>query len=510
MTLLDRKREGLGDAMLAGALGVLVFVRSAGFSFVYDDRWTIVQNRFLAEPLRVLLSSVFAGTAGAAGMPDATRPSMVVSSWLDIRLFGFWPFGHHLHSLLLYGLVVFTAALAARSLLSGDRFGATLAGVFFAVAPLHAEVVSAVNYREDLIAAFGVLVPLFFSFREDRDRDGLLPGVLVALAFLWGLFGKESAAVLALLIPAVLLLRGDRRALLASRERTLFLLGAVLLFWLNFRLGAASRGEPVPLAAPAPFATRLADTARYEVRALLAALAPIHPRTEYPVESHASAGYVAAFALIVLGVVALARVRALRGVAIGVTIALVAPLASSPLVGPVNPRADRYLFLAVFGGAIVFGAVGSLLVRRFAAPLVLAAAAVVLVPLAVFGDRACAPWHDERTLWERAVVATPESPRALSALARVERLAGNLDRAMALVDRALSIDPRHVQSHLTRTYVLLARGDVVGARAELGELDRLGGPPHPGLARARFCASRPADEARLCATFRDNPGPGGS
>jgi uncharacterized protein HemY len=87
----------------------------------------------------------------------------------------------------------------------------------------------------------------------------------------------------------------------------------------------------------------------------------------------------------------------------------------------------------------------------------------------------------------------------------VERRAGNLNEADRLIARALVLDPRHLPSHVTRTYNLLARGEVVAARAEIVAIERVGGSPPHGLARARSCAAGTADEAKRCVAGRQEP-----
>src|SRR5687767_5466791 len=95
-----RRLAWLGVA--TGAFGFAVFVRALRFGFAYDDAWTIVKNARLAGPLPPVLRAILGGTATKLGLPDATRPAMVTSLWIDRHLFGLSPFGYHLHSLMLY------------------------------------------------------------------------------------------------------------------------------------------------------------------------------------------------------------------------------------------------------------------------------------------------------------------------------------------------------------------------------------------------------------------------
>src|SRR6185436_2544529 len=69
------------------------------------------------------------------------------------------PLGYHAHSLLLYAAVCALASMVLLALTRSAR-SALIGGLFFAAAPLHAEVAAAVNYREDLLASLGVLATL--------------------------------------------------------------------------------------------------------------------------------------------------------------------------------------------------------------------------------------------------------------------------------------------------------------------------------------------------------------
>ena len=166
-----------------------------------------------------------------------------------------------------------------------------------------------------------------------------------------------------------------------------------------------------------------------------------------------------------------------------------ASIFASPLLGPINPWADRYVFVSVLGGALVWGVIGSrksrgALPRVARAPLLVVACAAA----ALVCTRSERVWANERAVWTAAVARAPMSPRAWAALSRVERLDGNLALADRDVARALELEPGYAPAHVTRAYDLLAHGDVEAARREIARLDRFGQGQQPALARARFCA----------------------
>lgn len=482
--------------MLALVVFVLVaYGRTVTFGFVYDDHWTVVQNAKLDEPIFGLLKAVLAGVGEQRAIPDATRPAMIASLWLDRRLFGSWAGGYHAHSVLLYTLCCLLAAALVFAV-SRRRAVATVAAIFFAAAPIHAEPVSAVNYREDLIAALGVLAALVFLFRRtvrSRPISLIAPTAFFAL----GLMGKESAVALVALVLLLLAVRRPTREWLRTRENALLGLGSVLILWSNWRLALRLIGDDVPLAPSQGASATLLDTARFEVRAVVSSIWPLGWSPEYPEEGAASVLWLLALFAIIAGAVLLARRRSTRVAAIGFGWSLLAALPMSPLIGPANARADRYLFLSVLGGAMIWGVLVDQLTQwlpPLARKVGLALAGALLL---AFAWPAISIWRNDRTLWSTAVEHTPTSARAWTGLSRALRLSGELDRADEAVERALELDPGFTYARVTRIYNRLARGDVEEARRELTLVDQ-DQLEHPGLPRARRCAALSAREAPGC------------
>jgi hypothetical protein len=493
-------------SLAVALLGFAAFARALLGQFVYDDRWTIVENRWLDRPLSELSSLLASGAALTRRVPDATRPLMPLGHWFERRVFGLAPWGYHLDSLLLYAACC-VLALRVGWMVTRRRDVALVSACFFAVAPLHAEVVAAVNYREDLFATLGTLgallclcspSPALFSGpapaspRELRRR-ATCGAACLGLAAL----GKESAI---LFVPLVVVVAWCAPwCLEAARRRTpvLVAIGTVLGMWLVWRGSLALHGDDIPLAPRRPFFQLLLRTARFEVRGVGYALFPFSYLPDHWRQPDATMAWLVPCVSLVFAVIVLGRGRQTRVPALGVALALVAPLPCCPLVRPINEYADRYFFLGVLGGGLVWGWAAMHLARKLG-KVRGEWLAVAVLPLAVLAFRAAGIWRSERTLWTAAAELTPASPRAWAALSRVHRLAGERDEADATVERALALAPDYVPAQVTQIYNELAFGRLSDARAHLDEMTRRGHGDGGGLGKARSCAQLDEAEAARC------------
>ena len=97
-------------------------------AFVYDDRWTVVENL----PLDALAFSTRrhrgGRTVSAQGIPDATRPAMIASLPSRPQALRTIARLYHLHSLLLYAAAMRGGGLVAFAI-ARDEVVALLAGL---------------------------------------------------------------------------------------------------------------------------------------------------------------------------------------------------------------------------------------------------------------------------------------------------------------------------------------------------------------------------------------------
>ncbi len=177
-------------------LTIAVYLRSLGNDFVaWDDGLLILENPIIRGP--TIRNIVLAFTSYD---PELYIPLTFLSYQLNYLVGGLHPFGYHLVNLLLH---VANALLVAWvvSLLSKRPWAALVAGILFAIHPLHTEAVAWASARKDVLMTFFFLlsVGMYLRSHESDDRRWSIGSVIM---FLFALLSKVSVIVL----PGILIL----------------------------------------------------------------------------------------------------------------------------------------------------------------------------------------------------------------------------------------------------------------------------------------------------------------
>jgi hypothetical protein len=442
------------------------------------------------------LRAAFDGSGLRQNIPDITRPAMLASVWVDHRIFGSAPAGYHLQSWLLYLAVVLTA----RRLLS--RLGlplaiAVISSALFAVLPIHAEVAAAINYREDLLSALGVMLPLLALVSRDRRWHTGWRAMVVCAIWLVGLLAKESALCLALALPLVVAWLGKRWYL--RRENVLLGLVAVLVCWLGWRLGVRVHGEPLPTAS-ASWSERLALTGYFIPVSVLDPLAPWAWSPDHAPVRHVSSWWTLVLPGTLLVLALGIRWRSLRVPVAAVILSLVASVMNSPLVGPANFWADRFGFLPSLGSCVAMVTMLLVVARkagRGALRVVPLALAVFCLWAGVECSRALSCWQSDGALWSTAIQRAPDSPRAWHGYSEELGIRGRLADARLAIERSLTLDSRRIPTRVALLYLQIRMGQFDEAKKTLAELDEQGASNARSVPWARLCLEPPHDP-RAC------------
>jgi tetratricopeptide (TPR) repeat protein len=339
--------------------------------------------------------------------------------------------------------------------IGGSLVAAGIAGLAFAVHPVHTEAVTGIAGRPELLAAFFVLLVLHLHrLASVAGRHGVAYRIGALVSFACALTSKESAITLLLVVPVLDALfpttsPEGRRAGPRARILTDYLpLGAVAVGYLVVRravLGSIAISEDViaPLDNPLvpittmPLGEKLGATIGQAIMTAFAVvveyarlltwparLSPDYSFNQIPlVTSALDPRFIAGVILVVAGIAGVAWLWRRRPIAafglafLGLTFSIV----SNFFVTIGTICAERLLYLPS-AGALIAAAIGAEQLGR-GGPLARRVTYVVLAVLLTIGAARGwmrnPDWTNDRTLWTAAIQAAPGSARVQSEYGRV-------------------------------------------------------------------------------------------
>lgn len=458
------------------ACGGLLYARSLWSNFVYDDIIQIVKNPRIAA--WSYLPSYFTEQLWA-GIQSASyyRPLLLVWLRLNHFLFGLNPVGWHATSVLLHLGATALAYLLVRQLLRGSETGhapslggdsqaALVAAAIFLLHPLQVESVAWPSAANESLAAIFIFACYLFFLRSNDSRSANRDLLLSWLMFALALLTKETAIIAPLMI--------------------------VVLAW-----GYLPRDERAPrwiaaLAAEAPYAI-IAGTYLVVRKLVLAHVSPTELRTDIPTAlttmpsvawlylQHVFAPwplavvydtpYVASLSsprfwlpLLLLTALLAAAVWVWRktratAVAIGllwIPVHLAVPLLTLPLFRNVDLSHDRYLYVPLFGFALLAGYAWRKIPKPGLRNALLAALVISYAALTFHQQKF---WSNDAALFARAEQVSPGAYLAKvldgQELARQKRYT----EAVPLLEASVLQQPRALAGMMVLAYTRCDMGE---------------------------------------------------
>ncbi|MBI5071154.1 MAG: tetratricopeptide repeat protein [Deltaproteobacteria bacterium] len=474
-------RPPLGAALLAAAVALAVYAPTVEHGFAFDDLPEVVDNDSVRSLAAVPRMFAQAAWAGSGEDNPIYRPLTTATYALNHAIGGLAPAGFHLGNVLLHALVAALVVLLA-SRLGLPLAGAGMAGLLFAVLPVHAEAVANVAGRKDLLAAAFLLGALLLHPRALRGSLAAAAGVVLLLGA--AMFSKESGVVgIGLLAARDLVLGREDWRRAPRRSAGLFALyaAATALYLLARKAAVGTVGVPldhIPWAenpiAHADVATRVRTAVAVLARGLSLQVAPLHLSPDYsyaaipPSPGWLDGWFLAGLALaaaLVAGAVAGLRRWPLGALCLLWYAGAIFP-ASNLLVPIGTILGERLLYLPSLALCLVLGAGAAVLWARFPRPALRWGAALLLLAL---GGRAWAAsriWADELTLFTAGVEAQPRSSKMRQCLGAVLMERGRPAEALPHFQAAVEIlrgTPAPLSRHLLEVGVAL---EALGRRDE--------------------------------------------
>lgn len=477
-SIVERVRRDPGFALVVLGIvaSITLYAPTLSRGLVnYDDTWLVQDNWIVQRPeLHAIAFDLGVDTRAVLGAEYL--PVRDLSMALDYALWGDWFPGFHLTSLLIYlaAIVLWFAALAGYGV---DRRIAGLACLLWAVHPVHAESVAWISERKGLLGVMfvGAAALSYSRFRMGRSSLWLVGAMLSAVAAVWSkapsLFALAALAGIEFVLPA-------RRS---SLRRALVGLGAiaavtiaafvpVLMVAMNMNVIVSDEH------APAGWITMVVGIFGFYLR-LGATVVP--NAVSYPIATDGpttldlvTGGVGLALALALVIVPAYGRWRPTPVLRAASIIWLFGWFPVSRLVLPVKSVvvADRYLLFPTLGFALAL-AVGICSIQRAQIRFLLGG--VIVLASALRTLDAQANWHDDGTLWERAVTSNPHDSNAWSLYVDALIAANEPERASEALAQGLELT--HSPRLVLREALMVIRTDrargieLMRAAAEGGE-----------------------------------------
>jgi tetratricopeptide (TPR) repeat protein len=464
-------------ALLLAAAVAVAFSPVLGNGFVnLDDSAYVLKNPHVVPGLTPE-GAAWALTALESGN---WHPLTWLSHMLDVSLFGLWPGGHHLTSLLLHLANTLLLFLLLERM-TGAIAPAAAVAALFGIHPLHVESVAWVAERKDVLSTFfGIAAAgAYLGYVRRPGAGGYLA---VTMFFALGLASKPMLVTL----PLIFLLL-DWWPLGRRQAATRLFVEKVPLLLLSAVSGAAAILAQTKESAVAPLGLypvllRLENAAVAAARYLGQAALPrnlsvIVPHPDaYPLwKPLLAAGLL--FGLTVLAV----RQRKIRPQLLLGWAWYVITL--TPVIGLVQvgsqASADRYTYVPLIG--IFIAVAWSLapplgrLATRWPVVVLVAALTATLVLLT---HRRTLVWRDSATLFADAVAVDPKNLWAHYYLAGHLASNGRQQEAIEHYRRALALRPTFIQSRVNLGVTLMTMGRAEDAEREFREALRQQ-PRHP-------------------------------
>lgn len=212
-------------------LALAIYAVTLGGVYAYDDMRLLVEDPRLRDPSQW---SRYAYESYNGGVDNLYRPLTSISYAIQWWLHGDRPWAFHLVNILLHAAATACVAELARRLLGGNRTAALIAGLLFAVHPIHTEAVANIAGRPELICSLGMFGALVLAMKSMT----VLRAFVITACTIVAILGKEQGMLVPIMVMVLFMAKRQPGLHDSSPQGTWILgvlLGATLLGYLLWR-----------------------------------------------------------------------------------------------------------------------------------------------------------------------------------------------------------------------------------------------------------------------------------
>jgi Tfp pilus assembly protein PilF len=448
---------------------VVVYFNSLFNGFVFDDRGTIVENKYIVNLIENLPSFFNSSYFKIAELEESYRPVATFSYHLLYAIFELNPFGYHLGSLILHILNVILV-YALMNLVQNNKTSSLVSALLFACHPVLTEAVNGISFNEDLLATLFFLLSFIFYIRlNPEDKKIKISYFLLSLIFyLLGLLSKEMAITL----PAVIFLYdiiirqtpgadGFVIQVIQSLKHRFFLyLGyaAVGIFYLCLNFVIIVKPTEGQHFTDSGIGERLLYLPYQIFNFIRLAILPINLSADYvysyPKNFFALVNIFSVIVVTAIVISSFAIYKKSKVVVFGIWWFLITLSPVYNLIEIFNPVADRYLYLPLVGFCMVISMVFTDLMNRRLnlAPRKskIVMLSLIIALLAIYSTMTIArnrDWKDGLSLWSKTLETAPNSATAHGNLGHAYLEHDLVEEAIHEFNAVLRIKPQSYKAH---------------------------------------------------------------
>ena len=475
---MQKVKPILPIALLVLTCGIVYF-NSLSNEFVFDDRATIVENKYLPD-FKGSFPSFFSNSYFEIAEAEASyRPVATLSYYLLYGIGELNPFWYHLGSLILHMLNVILVYFLTQAL-QKDKNAALVAGLLFACHPVLTEAINCISFNEDLLAALFYMMSflLYLKSTPNRKATAVISFLLSLLLYFLGLLSKEMAITLPMVVViydlALNSAQGSPTSFNSLRDtvadRIFYYLGfaGVSLFYLSLRFVFLTGTEPAVSLTYGSLFERLIYLPFQLFNFIRLVVFPYPLKAEYifayPESFFEIYNIIAVISLTVVIGFSFYIYKKFKVVSFGIWWFLITLLPVSNLIQITNPLAERYLYLPAIGFCMALAILMVNIPQRISGLKVgkikMAGICVVLLLVlyaAVSVDRN-SDWKDGLNLWSQTLKHVPDSPGVRSNLGRAYVEIGMLDEALKEFQTAIKLDPKAYKAHYNLGFAYEQKG----------------------------------------------------
>ena len=470
--------------VLLAAVAFGVYWPSLKSDFVYDGRNEILQEGFVTSLSNLPAICSLKVLSMDLGVTPEDRPGQLFFLMLNAALWGKEPWGYHLSSNLLHATNVALLFVLLRRLIAAEmpaldgrdvfkaRLSAATVTLIFALHPIAAEPVAAVNYSSDLLVTFFTLVALLSAtaFRPENFRVAVATGLTGTFCAFATVASKESgiAAALLLVVYWFLFRRGE------AKGPWLLFLGAGTAVSAAFLAAVFRFAPPNPIPVSylgGSFSEVFLIQPRFWVFMMGKLIWPVSLSADYTLGDTSGLSLAFALAVLVLVVAMQAWLAAKSRLgALGVAIYWLGLITVSNFIPLHRILADRFYYLPLTGVAMQLCALLLMMLgSRLGFRMAMAFCLVAILPLTRLTLAREEIFSNSFSLWSDTIQSSPGSGTAHYNLGNVFLQQGRLDEAMAQYREALEINPHQADVHNNLGNALLQKGRIDEEMAQYQE-----------------------------------------